>query len=327
MLRMSIATSRSDRVAALHDGRIRPEGLDITWLPLNVEQIFWRMSRHMEFDASEFSMSGYMIKRSRGDDTLVAIPVFLSRSFRHSMIYVSAASGITRPEELVGRRVGLPEYQMTAAVWARGILEDDHGVRSQDVEWIQGGLEQPGRRPFEPVSPPGIRLSFAPDGETLAGMLAEGRIDALLSPRTPSSYLRADGRVRRLFPDTWAAERDYYARTRIFPIMHLVVVKREIVDRFPWVPQTLANAFGEARRIAMADLRETVALPVMLPFLVQHWEETAALMGEDFWPYGVDANRPTLEAFARYLHRQGLVEQEPVIDELFPASTITTSRI
>lgn len=327
MLPVTIAVSRTDRTAALLDGRIHAEGLDINWLPLNVEQIFWRMMRHREFDASELSLSGYVVRRMRGLDDFVAIPVFLSRSFRHSMIYINSKAGIERPEDLAGRRIGLPEYQMTAAVWARGILEDEYGVRAEDIDWVQGGLEQPGRRPFEPVEPSGIRLSFARSDGALAQMLADGEIDALLSPRTPSTYGRPDGRVRRLWPDTWAVERDYFRRTRLFPIMHLVGIKREIVDQNPWVPQTLVNAFTAAKRLAEADLRETVALPIALPFLVQHAEETIELMGDDYWPYGVEANRANLEAFLRYSHRQGLIPSQPKIEDLFPASTLGVSRI
>lgn len=321
---LTIATGRYDRTAALRDGRVRTEGLDVTWLPMNVEQIFWRMMRHLEFDASELSLSGFVVRRSRGRDDLVAIPVFLSRSFRHSMIYVNRAAGIEDPSQLVGRRIGVPEYQMTAAVWARGILEDEHGVHPQDVEWVQGGLEQIGRKPFEPVEPTGIRLRTE-DGVPLARLLAEGRIDALLSPRVPSVFPSAE--VGRLFEDPWTAERDWYARTRIFPIMHLVALKRELVDRHPWIPQTLTNAFSEAKRLAEIDLRDTTALSIGLPFLVQHVAETVRLMGEDFWPYGVEPNRPALEAFARYVERQGLVETAPDIDDLFPASTRTVSRI
>lgn len=326
-MKMTIATGRYDRTAALHDGRIRPEGLDITWLPLNVEQIFWRMMRHREFDASELSLSGYLIRRSRGVDDLVALPVFLSRSFRHSAIYLSAASGITKPEELSGRRVGVPEYQMTAAVWARGLLADDHGVDARDITWVQGGLEQPGRRPFEPVEPPDIDLGFAPDDRTLAGMLAEGEIDALISPRIPSTFTDGGERVTRLFPDHGQAERDYFQRTGIFPIMHIVAVSRQIVDANPWVPQTLTNAFLAAKQVADAALRDTTALHIGLPFLVEHVQQTIAQMGEDFWSYGVDANRTTLEAFVRYAHTQGVLSDPIDVDDMFPASVRTVSRI
>lgn len=326
MRRLTIATSRYDRTAPLHDGRVRPEGLDITWLPLNVEQIFWRQFRHLEFDASELSLSALLIRRGRGQDDLVPIPVFLSRSFRHAALYVNADAGIERPEDLIGRRIGVPEYQMTAAVWVRGFLEDEHGVRQEDLHWFQGGLEQPGRQPQEPVSPPDVTIEPVPPGKTLTGMLAAGEIDALVSPRTPSNYDPA-GPVRRLFADPWAAERAWFEKSRIFPIMHTVAIQRRVLEADPWIAQTLTEAFLAAKRLADADLRETVALPIGLPFLVQHYEDTVALMGRDFWPYGVEANRPTIETLIRYLLRQGLIPEAPSIDDLFPASTRAVSRV
>lgn len=324
---MTIATGRYDRVAALHDGRVRPEGIDATWLALNVEQTFWRMFRHQEFDASELSLSGTLIRLGRGVRDFVPIPVFLSRTFRHDCMYVNVDAGIGQPADLVGRRVGVPEFQITAAVWARGLLEDEYGVRQEDVTWVQGGLEQPGRKPQEPVSPPGVTIEEAPPGATLTAMLAKGEIDALISPRRPSVFQDGSGRVERLIADPWTAARRYYERTRIFPIMHLVAIRRAIVEANPWVPQTLSNAFLAAKRLADEALRDTAALPIGLPFLVQHAEETAALMGDDFWPYGVEPNRPTLEAFIRYAHRQGLIPEPPDIDSLFPASTREVSRI
>jgi 4,5-dihydroxyphthalate decarboxylase len=327
LLRMTIATGRYDRTAALHDGRVKPEGIDATWLPLNVEQIFWRMFRHQEFDASELSLSGTLVRMGRGVTDFVPIPVFLSRTFRHECLYVSTKAGVGGPQDLAGRRVGLPEFQLTACVWARGILEDEYGVRQEDITWVTGGLEQPGRKAQEPVQPPNTRIEEAPAGKTLSQMLADGEIDALISPRRPSVFQDGTGRVERLIPDVWNASREYYKRTRIFPIMHVVAIRRPIVEANPWVPQTLANAFVAAKRLADADLRDTTALPISLPFLVQHAEETAQLMGDDFWPYGVEANRPTLEAFVRYAHRQGLIPEPPDIDSIFPASTREVSRI
>jgi len=327
VIRLTIALGRYDRTAALLDGRVRPEGLDITWLALNVEQTFWRMLRHREFDASEISMSALLVRLGRGETDLVPIPVFLSRMFRHSSIYVNSSAGIRRPEDLIGRRIGVPEYQMTAALWVRGILEDDYGVTPESMEWFQGGVEQPGRLPQEPVSPPGVKLSFAPAGATLGAMLAAGELDALISPRIPSVFGLPGGTVQRLFPDAGAAERDYYKRTGIFPIMHAVAIKRSIATEFPWIPQTLTNAFIAAKRLADADLRETAALPIGLPFIFEHVRDTTELMGADFWPYGLEANRKTLETLGRYSHRQGLIPSPPVFDELFPASTLAVSRV
>jgi 4,5-dihydroxyphthalate decarboxylase len=327
VIRLTIAVGRYDRTAALLDGRVRPEGLDITWLPLNVEQIFWRMLRHQEFDASEISLSALLVRYGRGETDLVPIPVFLSRMFRHSAIYINAGAGIDKPEDLVGKRIGVPEYQMTAAVWARGLLDDEYGVAPETMEWLQGGLEQHGRRPQEPVSPPDVRLSFTSPGTTLAGMIATGELDALISPRVPSTFEAHDGPVKRLFPVAGLAEREYYQRTGIFPIMHTLAIQRSIVDDHPWIPQTLAQAFGAAKQLADADLHETVAPAIGLPFMLQHLQETTELMGTDFWPYGLEANRKTLDALGRYVHRQGLVPSLPVFENLFPASTLTVSRV
>lgn len=326
MLRLSIATELYDRTAALHDGRIRPEGIDATWLALNVEQTFWRMLQHREFDASELSLASYVIRRDQGHRDLVALPVYLSRTFRHDCIYVNADAGIREPKDLIGRRVGVPEYQITAAVFARGLLSDDFGVKPEDLQWFQGGLEEPGRVPHTRVEPP-VPVQVIGADKTLASMVADGEIDALISPRVPSTFRDGSGKVVRLFPDPWSVARDYFTRTGIFPIMHLVVVRSEILEANPWVAQTLTKAFIAAKRIADANLRETAALPISLPFLVEHAESTAALMGEDFWPYGVEPNRPTLEAFTRYAHEQGLIKERPRIEDLFPESTQRVSRL
>ena len=327
MLRLTIATELYDRTAPLHDGRVRPEGVDATWLALNVEQTFWRMLQHAEFDVSELSFASYVIRRDQGHRDLVAIPVYLSRTFRHDCIYVNADAGIREPKDLVGRRVGVPEYQITAAVFARGLLSDDFGVDPRALEWLQGGLEEPGRVPHTRVEVPDVRIGMIPTDKTLARMLEDGEIDGLISPRVPSTFRSGRGKVVRLFADPWAHARDYYTRTSIFPIMHLVVIRSPLVETNPWLPQTLARAFGAAKAIADANLRETAALPISLPFLVEHYEQTVALMGSDFWPYGVEANRPTLEAFTRYAQEQGLIRERPAIEDLFPASTQRTSRL
>jgi 4,5-dihydroxyphthalate decarboxylase len=320
-MRLTIATGDYDRVAALREGRIRPERLELNWLTMRVDDIFWRMIRHREFDASELSLSGYILQRARGLDNFVAIPVFPSRTFRHSCIYVNAESGIERPEDLRGRRIGVPEYQMTAAVWARGLLTDEYGVQAKDMDWVQGGLEDPGRIPFEPVEPEGIRLQFAPSGATLSLMLESGELDAVISPRMPSTFRVSGGPVRRLFPEPWVVEREYYKRTRIFPIMHTFVIRREILDADPWIAQTLFMAFLEAKQLAQAALFDTTVLRVTLPFLIEHATSTVNLMGEDFWPYGIEANRPVIETLMRYLVEQGMIKEPLDIDSLFAEST------
>jgi 4,5-dihydroxyphthalate decarboxylase len=324
---LTLATGRYDRTAALQDGRVRPEGVTLTCLPLNVENIFWRMFQHREFDVAEMSLGGYVVRRGRGVDDIVAIPVFLSRAFRHSGIFVNRDAGISRPEDLRGRRVGVPEYQMTAAVWARGILSDDYGVRPDEIQWFEGGLEEPGRRPFEPVHPAGVALEPAPDDRSLTAMLAAGELDALVTARTPSTFDPHGGPIVRLFPRPWEEERDYFRRTGIFPIMHTVGIRREHLDAYPWLAQTLFRAFVEAKRLAQADLVQTSALPLTLPFLLEHAYTTTELMGPDPWPYGFEANRATLETFVRYCREQDLIERDIPIDSLFPATTRDTPHV
>jgi 4,5-dihydroxyphthalate decarboxylase len=327
VLNLTLAAYRYDRTEALRDGRVRPEGVNLNCLTLKVEEIFWRQAQYREFDVAEFSLGGYVVRRGRGADDLVAIPVFPSRYFRQSCIFVNASSGIRRPEDLRGRRVGVPEYQMTAAVWARGALADDYGVQPSEIEWVQGGLEDPGRLPFEPVSPAGVQLGFAPPDKSLAQMLAAGEIDALFTARTPSTFSRDGGPVRRLFDDAWDVERDYFRRTRIFPIMHTVVIKRELLEANPWLAATMLKAFTEAKSLATSELTQTSALPISLPFLVEHAYQTMDLMGDDFWPYGVEENRTTLETFVRYMHTQGLIAEPMPIETLFAPGTERAFRV
>lgn len=306
-------------------GDVRPAGVDLTVLRLPVEEIFWRMTRHAEFDAAEMSLSTHLLRRSRGDPSLVAIPVFPSRSFRHSCVFVSAAAGIERPEDLRGKRIGVPEYQMTAAVWVRGFLRDDYGLQPGDSHWFQGGLEQPGRVEKLAVEVPGVPVTPIGASQTLSAMLAQGELDAVVSARAPSTF---DGvAVRRLFPDFRAVEANYFRRTRIFPIMHTVVVRASVLDRHPWVARSLYAAFCVAKARATADLGSPVALAATLPWLVAEVEETRALMGEDYWPYGIEANRVTLEALARYSCEQGLAERVIPVEELFAPSTLDEYRI
>jgi 4,5-dihydroxyphthalate decarboxylase len=322
---LTLACAAYDRTLALALGDVRPAGIDLTYLRLPVEEIFWRMTRHGEFDAAEMSMSSYLIRRSRGDEGVVALPAFPSRFFRHSCIWINAA-GIQRPEDLVGKRVGVPEYQMTAAVWTRGFLEDDYAVRPADVRWYQGGLEHPGRVEKLPIQSPGVEITPIRSDQTLSAMLASGELEAVAAPRPPSSF---DGvHVRRLFPDFRTVEADYFRRTGIFPIMHTVVVRREVLERHPWVARSLYDAFCTAKDRAMLELSHSAAAPnasvlsVSLPWLIAEVEATRALMGDDYWPYGLEPNRTTLEALARYSHAQGLAARLVPVEELFAPSTL-----
>ncbi|PYQ75740.1 MAG: 4,5-dihydroxyphthalate decarboxylase [Acidobacteria bacterium] len=327
-LALTLACWNYDRTRALLEGRIRPDGVDLNYLNIPVEETFFRMLRHTEFDAAEMSLSSYVLSLFQPNRPLVAIPVFPSRVFRHSCIYVHAASGIKEPKDLIGKRVGTPEYQMTAAVWIRGILSDEHGVPADSVVYVTGGEEEPNRPEKLPLDlPPQIRVERIGPDETLSSMLARGEIDALYAARAPSSFRSGGGTVKRLFEDFLGVERAYFHRTGIFPIMHTLVIRRDVYDSNRWVAQSLYKAFCAAQQETYADLAETAALKAMLPWLPAHVEETRREMGEEFWPYGIERNRRTLATFLRYSHEQGLAKQQLDPDQLFAAETQEHFRI
>ncbi|MBB5790080.1 ABC transporter substrate-binding protein [Jiangella mangrovi] len=319
-LDLTFACLDYDRTRALQDGRVRPEGIALNFLPLPVEETFFRQLKHHEFDVAEMSLSSYVLTLDRPDPPFVAIPVFPSRYFRHQSIYVNTGSGVTRPEDLAGKRVGVPEYQITAGVWQRGMLADEYGVDPFSVRYFTGGVETPGRSEKIALDlPDGVSVRPIGPSETLSAMLADGSLDAVMSASVPSSFGRSP-QVKRLFDDPKAAERDYYARTGIFPIMHTVVVRRELLDRHPWVARSLTKAFEESLRIAYDDLRYRSALKVMLPWLDDHVAETVSALGEDWWTYGLEPNRHVLEVFLRYSFEQGLAKKQRRPEELFAAS-------
>jgi 4,5-dihydroxyphthalate decarboxylase len=327
-LRLSFACWNYDRTRALMEGRVEADGIELTCLELPVEETFFRMIRHREFDVAEMSLSSYTVSLFRDPAPFVAIPVFPSRMFRHGSIYVNAASGIRAPQDLIGRRVGTPEFQMTAPVWIRGILSEHYGVPVNSVTYFTGGEEEPGRPEKQRLDlPPDIRVQPIGPAQTLARMLADGEIDALHTARMPSSYTGADGPVRRLFPDYKDVEQQYFRDTGIFPIMHTVVVRRELYEANRWIAQSLHKAFVEAQRRTYEDLYVTAALKAMLPWLTHHVEEARALMGRDYWPYGFAANRATLATFLRYHHEQGLSKRLLSPEELFAPEALESFRI
>src|SRR5438067_2477315 len=286
-LRLSLACWNYDRTRALQDGRVAPDGIELDYLNLPVEETFFRMLRHREFDVAEMSLSSYTVSLAKAERPFVAIPIFPSRYFRHSCIYVHSASGIGEPKDLIGKRVGTPEYQMTAPVWIRGILADEYSVPIDAVTYCTGGEEEPGRsEKLNLDRPPSIKVERIGPTDTLAAMLRDGAIDALYTARMPSSFRAGDGRVRRLFNDYVGVEHEYFRRTRIFPIMHTVVIRRELYERDRWIAQSLYKAFCAAQKLTYADLQDTAALKVMLPWANAHVEETRNEMGDDFWPYG-----------------------------------------
>ena len=322
MIPLTLACERYDRTEALRDGRVRPAGVDLTYLAQPVEETFFRMARFREFDASELSLSSYVVGLTR-EAPFIAIPVFPSRLFRHSGIYVSAASGIGEPRDLVGRRVGVAEYQLTANVWIRGILADEYDVPVDSVTYLTGGLHQPGRiEKLKVELPAGVRLQPIAAHQTLSEMLATGEIDALYTPRTPESFARGDGRVRRLFDPAGPAEADYFRRTGIFPIMHTVVLRRDVYDRNRWLARSLFDAFSEAKSLCEEGIDETAAARYMLPWLHDEVARTRSLLGPDYWPYGLERNVETLRTFLRYSYEQGLAARLPEPAELFAPETL-----
>ncbi|MBN8478425.1 MAG: ABC transporter substrate-binding protein [Burkholderiales bacterium] len=317
-LRITIAAWDYDRVRPIIDGRVPVEGCDVDFLVLPPEQCFHRAYLHREFEVSEIGFSPYLIAYSRGLHPYVALPVFLSRMFRHSAIYVRTDRGIRGPEDLRGKRVGVVEYQMSAVMWPRGMFADDHGVEPGDILWRQGGLEVPGRKDKFPLNlPAGFPLEPVPEGRTLSAMIADGSLDAVIAPRPPSCYRDARVPVARMYEDYASAEREYHRRTKIFPIMHALGVRLDVHERHPWLADALVRAFTDAKRIAIADLFEQDALKVSLPWLSSHAQETRALMGEDFWPYGIEPNRRTLEVMTRYSYEQGLAVRKLDVEEIF----------
>src|SRR5438874_2595157 len=326
--RLTFACWEYDRTRALADGTVRADGIELNYLTLPVEETFFRMMRGREFDASEMSLSSYTASLNTENPPFVAIPVFPSRFFRHSCIFVSAKSGIGRPEDLKGKRVGVPEYQMTAPVWIRGILADGYGVKVTEYEHLSGGEEEPGRIDKLKIElPPSIRVRPIGATQTLAQMIGDGELDALVTARAPSTFYSRPEAVKRLFADYVPAEQDYYRRTKIFPIMHTVVIRRELYEKNRWIAQSLTKAFVQAQRKTYEYLGTSMALTTMLPWQAAHVEEARALLGEDWWPYGLEPNRHVLETFLRYHHEQGLSKRLLKAEELLAPETLESFRV
>jgi 4,5-dihydroxyphthalate decarboxylase len=286
------------------------------------------MLRNREFDIAEMSLSSYCVSLMRDDPAFIAIPVFPSRFFRHSCIFVSAKSGIREPKDLAGKRIGVPEYQMTAPVWIRGILQDEYGVDPASCEYWTGGEEEPGRdEKLKLDLPPKFKVKPIGPEQTLSKMIAAGELDAMHTARTPSTFRAQPGKVRRLFENFVEVEKAYYRKTKIFPIMHTVVIRRDLYEKYRWIAQSLAKAFAQAQRKTYEHLNTSMALAAMLPWQSAHVEEARTLLGEDWWPYGIEPNRHVLETFLRYHHEQGLSKRKLAVEELFARETLQSFRV
>lgn len=326
-LRISLACERYDRVQPIFDGRVPIEGCEVTSVPLTAEECFHRAFNGAEFDVTEISGSSYVMTLSRGESQYVGIPAFVSKYFRHSAIYIRSDRGIETPQDLVGKRVGMPEYQMTACLWARGILEDEYGVRPRDIQWFTGGQEEPGRRERAKLTvDKSVSITPIPNDRTLSAMLDAGELDAIISARLPSCY-RVNPKVVRLFENFREVEAAYFRKTGIFPIMHLIGIRKSLLEANPWLAVSVYKAFVSAKEIAIREMRQAGVHMVTLPWVYQEVVAAEELMAKDYWSYGLEPNRAALEAMTRYSHTQGLAQKKLAPEELFHAGTLELSKV
>ena len=327
-LQLSIAIGPYDRMLPLVRGEVRIDAVDPQFMLLEPEEIFFRAMRHEAFDICELSLSSYSLRVARGDSAYVAIPVFPSRAFRHTCMVVRTDRGIASPADLRGKRIGMPEYQLTANVWARAILEEEYGVHQRDITWVRGGYETPGR--IEKLSvtlPEGVRVENAPEGRTISGMLAAGELDGVMGPRAPSCFERGDPNIKWLFDDPTAEATAWFRKTRIFPVMHVLGIRKTLVEKHAWLPAAAMKAFEASKRIALERLTDTSATKVTLPFVEENLRRARQLMGEDFFSYGLAPNRHVFEYFLRHHQAQGLSSRLLKPEELFHPSTLEAHKV
>ena len=317
-LKLTLACWDYDRTRPLMDGRVKPEGIDLDIKVMRPREMFPRMLEKKEFEVSELSLGHYVTLKGRGTCPFVAVPVALSKIFRHSCIYVRTDAGIRSPQDLRGKRVGTTQLGSTGMIFMNGMMQHEYGVGLEDIHWFIGGLDSPTTRPVFPLNlPDKIKVDFLPADQTLEGMLEAGQLDALLALYIPSIFQKGSNRIARLFPNYYEVEQDYYRRTKIFPIMHTVVVRDDVYREHPWVAGSIYKAFCEARDLAVGGLYDTDALRLSLPWLINHLEETWKVLGKDFWAYGLEPNRPALEAIGHYVYEQSFSPRPVSADELF----------
>ena len=327
-LKLTMAMGLYDRTFALFNREIEVEGCDLNPVHLLPEEAFHRAFRHAEFDITEMSLCSHIVTLGLGVDQYVGVPAFTSRAFRHSGIYIRTDRGIRTAEDLKGKTIGIPEYQQTANVWMRGILEEEHGVRPADIKWRTGGIEEPGRDERTTLKlSKSIDLQPVPLGRTLSDMLAKGELDGMMTARCPSVFFDGTPNVGRLYPDYVPVEEAYYKRSKIFPIMHIVGIRKSLVEQYPWLPVSIFKALVKAKEVATESLGLIGHLAVTLPWPVAQLEQARRLMGHDFWSYGVAPNRHVLETILRYSHEQGLTSRQLPLDALFAPSTIDMTKV
>ena len=328
-IHLTLAMDEYDHTRDLLQGKVNAEGIDLTWLNLDVEEIFYRFASAWEWDVSELSFAKYCSIVSQPDPPITGIPVFVSRVFRHSAWYVAADGDVQEVADLAGKRIGIPEWSQTATVYARGWLAEDAGISLEDVEWVQAGVNEPGRIELAHLKlPDGISYRQAPD-RSLTEMLLAGDIDALVSARPPRVFLDGDTRIARLIPDYRAAEQDYFRRTGIYPIMHTVAIRRDTYEKHPWIAMNLLNGFEAAKKRSVARLTSVTHSQIPVPWIYDAVPELGAEIfpGGDYWPYGIEPNRPTIEAFLRFCHDQGLCHRRLEPEDLYPAEVQSVFRV
>ncbi len=318
-LPLTFACGQYDRMVPLSTGDVQPEGIDLNYITINnPRQIFDRLTGALEFDLAEFSISEFITRMSAGDSTFVAIPIFATRAFRHRHITVNRRAGIKTPKDLEGKRVGVALYTMTAAVFIRGLLQHEYGVDLSKIHWVQGALNVPGRHGSPSVVPllKPVPIEINDSGKSLGTLLAEGTIDAIAGAALPVA-MRTTSEIQPLFPNYHEVEKQYYRQTRIFPIMHLVVIRRDVYEKHPFIATSLYKAMSKSKDLALAEVRERWTDKYMLPWLGTNIAEIDDVFGGDPWPYGVEANRPTLEALVTYLSEQHMIAASIPIERLF----------
>lgn len=327
-LKLSVAVGNYDRMRPLVDADVQIDGVDPVFMLHDPEEIFFRAFRHADFDITELSMSSYTVKTALGDCPYIAVPVFPSRAFRHSSIYIRTDRSINSPADLKGKRIGVPEYQLTANVWVRLILQEDYGIHPSELNWFRGGYEEPGR--IEKINlnlTGGTQVSNIPEGETLSGMLAKGELDAVIGPRAPSCFTEGHPNIGYLFDNPMAEAQQWYRRTKLFPIMHTLGIRKTLAADHPWLPFAVFKAFEQSKHEALTRLTDTSATKVTLPFVEDQLRATRLLMGQDFWSYGFDQNRHTLERFLRQHHDEGLSQRLVEPEELFHPASMESFKI
>jgi 4,5-dihydroxyphthalate decarboxylase len=318
-LQLTYAGTLYDRILPLYTGEVQPDGIDLKFVPIdNPRPIFDRMAGGLEFDVSEYSSSEFVQRFANEQCPFVAIPVFPSRAFRHGFISIRRDAGIAKPKDLEGKRVGVPLYTMTAAIFIRGLLKHEFGVDHEKIHWVQGAMNTPGAHGSPHILPllKPISIEYGADDKSMSQLIEQGLVDATLGTSLPAA-IRKNPNIQRMFPDFKEMEKEYYRRTRIFPIMHLVAIRKDVYERYPFVATSLYDAFNKAKDVALEKMMNLRALRYMLPWLMADIDEIYEEFGGDPWPYGVEPNRPTLEALVTYLVDQSLIAAPVPVDDLF----------